>query len=135
MADNRGLGCFGALLAVPVLVVIAWKTLELTATIGGAFAAGRHVSLISDAGFLHQLGELTILAVLLVGIYLAVFRSRVALAALGKLRGLLWAGAALEFAAWIHVPEGVRWRTWALVLAVVGLLGPWLISRLARKSD
>lgn len=135
MADNRGLGCFGALVAVPVLAVIAWKTLEVTAAVGGAVAAGKAAGLLTDPGFLHQTGELTVLAALLVGIYVGVFRPDAASRALASLRLFLWGGAALELTAWLLVPAGVRWRTWALVLAIAGALGPWLVTVLAKKTD
>lgn len=135
MADNRGLGCFGAVVAVPVLGVIAWKTLEITAAVGGAFAAGKATGLITDPGFLHQFGELTVLGSLLVGIYVAVFRPEAVERSLGSLRVFMWAGAAFELGAWATVPAGVRWKTWALVLAVVGMAGPWLVRLVARKAD
>lgn len=134
MADNRGLGCFGALVAVPVLLVLAWKTLEISATLGGAMSAGKGGTLFTDPGLLHQLGELVVLAALLVGIYVAVFRPLAVDRALGTLRLFLWGGAALELAAWLTVSAGVRWRTWALVLAVAGIAGPWLVAALARKK-
>lgn len=135
MADNRGLGCFGALVAVPVLGVIAWKTLEITAAVGGAFAAGKATRMITDPGFLHQFGELTVLAALLVGIYVSVFRPAAVESSLGTLRAFLWGGAGFELGAWAMVSAGVRWKTWALVLAVVGMAGPWLIRAIARKAD
>jgi len=131
MTDGESLGCLGTLIALFAVAILGWLGIELLITVGSTSP----VTLMHDPGFVHQLGQFLVLGGLTVGIYAAIFR-RGGLQSRGMtaISAVLWSGAILELVAWAITPSGVRWRLWALMIGVLGALGPMLVRSLGRRE-
>ena len=125
MANDRGLGCLGLISGLVVLVALGWMALELLLYVGSAPSG-----LLTDAVFQHKLGELLVVATLILGSYLAILRPPAEAAAFARLaRAPLLLGAALNAVAWLSLRQGTRWGTWSLILVILGGIGPFALER------
>lgn len=134
MSDSKAVGCWGLIVGVMAGLVLLWLTLDLLSmTFVGLTGTGSG-TLLADPGYHHQLGQYLVVVALVAGIFTAVFRPDRAAGFVATARYLFWAGAALNLLAWLRVPAGVRWTTWALVLVLLGAAGPLLVKAIARSS-
>jgi hypothetical protein len=133
MSDSKAVGCWGVVVGVMAALVLLWLTLDLLSMtfVGLTGGAG---SLLADPGYHHQLGQYLIVVALVAGIFTAVFRPDRSVGFVASARYVFWAGAALNLVAWLRVPAGVRWSTWALILIVLGAAGPYLVTAIARSG-
>lgn len=130
MADNKLLGCWGFVVGALVAVVVGWMAFELF--IG--FLAGLRVegmSAFADPLMWHRAGELLIVGLTILGIYVWVFRGPGIAHFAATTRYVFWFGAALNLVAWTMFPAGARWSGWAVFLMVLGVVVPAVLSRLA----
>ena len=130
MANNRLLGCWGFVVGALVTVAVGWMTFELFI----AFLAGLRIEGLAafvDPLLWHKAGELMIVGLTILGIYVWVFRDAGIARFAATTRYVFWFGAALNLIAWIRFPAGVRWSWWAISLVVLGLAVPAILSRLA----
>lgn len=134
MSDSKAIGCWGVIVGVMAGLVLLWLTLDLLSLTFVGLTGGDPGSLLADPGYHHQLGQYLVVLALVAGIFTAVFRADRAASFVAAARYLFWAGAALNLVAWLRVPAGVRWTTWALMLALLGAVGPFLVTAIARSS-
>lgn len=130
MAGRGFLGCVGATVGVLAALVVGWLSLDLMLTVWGALSGRGLIGPLLDATVWHQLGQLAIFVGLIGAILVVVLSPHRAAGSLPALRVLLWAGAALEIAAWLALPGGSRIGVWALLLAILALPAPWVVGRI-----
>ena len=133
MGDSRLLGCWGLLVALVLMLVLGWLTLELLLGTLGAFDA-EGVGALTDVQIWRELGQLLVVSAAVVGLYSAVFRPATLASLVPLVTVPAWLGAALSLGAWARLPAGARGGLWSLVLAAVGLLTPLLLSRLSSRE-
>lgn len=130
MNDSKLLGCWGAIVGLFSALFLGWMAFELLVQFFSVASAEGVVDALSDGYLHHKLGEWLIVSILIVAVYVGVFRGGRALARFGMLaRVPLWVGALLNLVAWLQLPGGTRFSTWALILALLGFIAPWLMSR------
>lgn len=130
MENNKLLGCWGFIVGALVTVVVGWMAFELFI----AFLAGLRIEGLAtfvDPLLWHKAGELLIVGLTILGIYMWVFRGPAVARFAATTRYAFWLGAVLELVAWIRFPPGTRWSWWTAVLIVLGLAVPAILSRLA----
>ncbi len=130
MANNKLLGCWGFIVGALVTVVVGWMAFELLiASLAGLRIEG--LATFADPLLWHKAGELLIVGLTILGVYVWVFRGPGIARFAATTRYAFWFGAALELVAWIRFPSGTRWSWWTAVLIVLGLAVPAILSRLA----
>ncbi len=129
MANNKLLGCWGFIVGAVVTVVVGWMAFELFI----AFLAGLRIeglSVFVDELLWHKAGELMVVGLTILGIYVWVFRGPGLARFAATTRGVFWFGAALNLAAWFRFPAGSRGSWWAVILVVLGVAVPAVLARL-----
>jgi len=129
MANNKLLGCWGFIVGAMVIVIVGWMAFELFI----AFLAGLRIEGLStfvDPLLWHKAGELLVIGLTILGIYVWVFRGPGLAHFAATTRFVFWFGAALNLAAWIRFPAGSRWSWWAVTLIVLGVAVPAILARL-----
>jgi hypothetical protein len=134
MSDSKAVGCWGVIVGVMAALVLLWLTLDLLSMTFVGLTGEAPGSLLTDPGYHHQLGQYLIVVALVAGVFTAVFRPDRTAKFVATARYLFWAGAGLNLLAWLQIPGGVRWATWALILAILGAAGPFLVAAIARSS-
>ena len=129
MANSKALSCLGFLVGAVVTVVVGWIAFELlVAVVAGLRLDG--LSALGDPLILHDAGELLVVGLTILGIYVWVFKSDGLGAYLSATRYGFWLGAALNAVALLTLPSGSRWATWALFLVLLGAVAPLVLNRL-----
>ena len=128
MADSKLLGCAGVMVGIVAAAVVGWMSLELLLSL---FGAAGPIAILANPIFQHELGELLVVGTTIVSVYVLVFRQRSIPAFIRVGRYALWLGAALNLGAWLRIGGGGRWASWMLLLAAIGIVTPWLLSRAA----
>ncbi len=134
MANNKLLGCWGFIVGAMVTVVIGWMAFELLI----AFLAGLRIdgaAAFADPLLWHEAGELLIVGLTILGVYVWVFRGPAIAHFADTTCYAFWFGAALNLVAWIRLPTGARWSWWTFLLVVLGIAVPAILSRLAPAAD
>ena len=129
MANNKLLGCWGFIVGALVIVVVGWMAFELLI----AFLAGLRIeglSAFADPLLWHEAGELLIIGLTILGVYVWVFRGPGIAHYAASTRYAFWFGAALNLVAWIRLPMGSRWSWWTVLLIVLGVVVPEILARL-----
>ena len=135
MADNKLLGCWGVIVGLFVGVFLTWMAFEVMVHFFSIVSLDGLDGALSDTFFHHKAGEWLIITILVMVTYVGVFRGGAAVARFSKIATPpLFLGAALNFIAWLRLPGGTRFATWALILAVVGVIAPPLMSRAGRHK-
>jgi hypothetical protein len=129
MANSKTLSCLGFIVGAIVTVVVGWMTFELiVAVLAGLRLDG--AGTFGDPLVLHEAGELLVVGLTILGIYVWVFKGPGLAGFLRATRYAFWLGAALNAAAFLAMPAGLRWNRWALFLALLGALAPFALERL-----
>jgi len=134
MANNKLLGCWGFIVGALVTVVIGWMAFELFI----AFLAGLRIegfAAFADPLLWHEAGELLIVGLTILGIYVWVFRDSGVAHFAATTRYAFWFGAALNVAASLRLPSGARWRWWTVLLVILGVAVPAILERLAASTS
>ncbi len=129
MATNKLLGCLGFIVGAIVTVIVGWMAFELLI----AFLAGLRIEGLSafiDPLLWHKAGELLIIGLAILGIYVWVFRGPGLPRFAATTRYVFWVGALLNLAAWGMFPAGSRWSWWAVILVILGVSVPAILARL-----
>jgi hypothetical protein len=133
MADNKLLGCWGFIVGALVTVVVGWMTFELfIAILAGLRLDG--LAVFADTLLWHAAGELLVVGLTILGIYVWVFRGPGLARFVARTRMAFWIGAVLNLAALLGT-WGSRWSTWTLILAVLGFLVPEILARLSPPPE
>jgi len=129
MANNKLLGCWGFIIGAMVAVVVGWMAFELfIASLAGLRIEG--ASVFVDPLLWHKAGELLIIGLAILGVYVWVFRGPGLARFAATTRYVFWLGAALNLFAWVRFPAGSRWSWWAVTLIVLGVAVPAILARL-----
>ncbi len=129
MANSKPLSCLGFIIGAVATVVVGWMTFELiVAVLAGIRLDG--VSAFTDPLVLHEAGELLVVGLTILGIYVWVFKDAGLAGFLSATRYGFWLGAALNAIAFLTLPAGSRWTNWALILVLLGAAAPFVLERL-----
>ncbi len=126
MADSKLLGCLGVVIGLAASVVLGWMTLELLLSL---FGASGPVAALTDPVFQHELGELLVVGMAIISVYVLVFRESMIPSFVNWARYPFWLGATLNLVAWMRLAGGTRWSVWMLLLFAIGICTPWVLSR------
>jgi hypothetical protein len=128
MANNKLLGCWGFVVGAMATAVVGWMTFALfIGILAGLGTDG--LSAFADPVLLHEAGELLIVGLAILGIYVWVFRGLGLARFAAATRPVFWCGAALNVAA-VFGMWGSRFSNWAAFLVV---LTPFIFAWLADK--
>lgn len=133
MAQRGVLGCAGALVGVIVALVLGWLALELVVGAWSVAATDGPGGLVRDALLWHQAGQLLVVGGLILALFTVVFRPGVPVERV--FRPPLWLGAALEVVGWLRLPGGSRVALWALTLAAIGIVAPFVLGRARERGS
>ncbi len=126
MPDSKLLGCLGVVIGLVASVVLGWMALELLLSL---FDAGGPMAALTDPMFQHELGELLVVGMAIVSVYVLVFRASAIPGFLNWARYPFWLGATLNLVAWTRLAGGTRWSVWMMLLFAIGVGAPWVLSR------
>lgn len=130
MANNKLLGCWGVIVGLVVALFLGWMAFEVAVHFFTMTSMSGGRDALTDPFFQQKLGELLIITMLIVATYVGVFRGGAAVRSFGAaVRLPLWIGAGLNLIAWWHFPAGSRFSVWALIIAVVGVVAPFVLAR------